>query len=78
MAFNTSDLVDYVHNTKHLCRSILINKNFINFINFFKKETPTQVFAVNLAKFFRTPFFYRTDPVAGCFWCLIELQYKVL
>ena len=47
-----------------MCRGILVNKNFINFI---KKETPTRVFAVNLAKFFRTPFFYRTEPVAGCF-----------
>ena len=31
----------------------------------FKKETLTLVFPVNFAKFLRTPFFYRTPPVAG-------------
>ena len=39
-------------------------KNF-----FIKKETLAQVFPVNFEKFLRTPFFYRTPPVAAS--CII-------
>ena len=33
--------------------------------NFIKKETLAQVFSLNFAKFLRTPFSYRTPPVAA-------------
>ena len=31
--------------------------------NFLKKQTPTQVFLVDIGKFFNNSFFYRTSPV---------------
>ena len=34
-------------------------------VSFYKKETPTQLFFVNIAIFLRTSFFYRTSPVAA-------------
>ena len=44
---------------KHLCWGFFFKKLFV-----FKKETPTQVFPVDIVKFLRT-FFYRKLPMAA-------------
>ena len=60
---------------KHLCQSLFFNKNAGATCNFIKKETLTQMFPVNFAKFLRTPF-YRT-PLDNCFGvCLIYISYS--
>ena len=46
---------------KHLCLS-LFNKIFKNF---FKKETPAQVFSCKFCEIIKNTFFYRTLPVAA-------------
>ena len=45
---------------KHLCWSLFLIK-----LQFFKKETPTQVISCKYCKIFRNSFFYRTPPVAA-------------
>ena len=45
---------------KHLCLSLFLIK-----LQFFKKETPVQVFSCKYCKIFRNSFFYRTPPVAA-------------
>ena len=50
---------------KHLCWILFL---IIRLATLFKKRLKHRCFPVKLAKFLRTPFFYRTPPVAGGFW----------
>ena len=60
MFFKTGSLKNFaIFTAKHLCWSFFLKKLFV-----FKKETPTQVFPVDIVKFLRT-FFYRKLPVAA-------------
>ena len=72
---------------KHLCWSLFLIK-----LQFFKKETPVQVFSCKYCKIFRNSFFYRTPPVAApwklnhglldwnhvCLFFLRKLRYEPL
>ena len=63
MFFKISVIKSFANFTgKHLCWSFLLTKFLTNFI---KKTLQHRRFAVKLAKFLRTPFFYRTTPVAA-------------
>ena len=49
---------------KHMCWSLFLI-NLLAWTLFFLKKTPTKMLPVDIVKFLRTGFFYRTPPVAA-------------
>ena len=45
-------------------KGVLLKKVFLKYVLFIKKRLQRRCFSVNIAKFSRTSFFYRTPPVA--------------
>ena len=50
---------------KHLCQSLFFNSSVLRLATLLKKSLWHMCFPVNFTKFLRTPFFYRTLPVAA-------------
>ena len=51
---------------KHLSQGLFFTKSCRSqACNFIKKESPAQMFSCGFCEFLRTPFFYRTPPVAA-------------
>ena len=51
--------------------SLLDKVPILQACNFIKKRLQHSCFPVKFAKYLRTPFFYRTPMVAGCFWSTV-------
>ena len=45
-------------------KSVLLKKVFLKYVLFIKKRLRRRCFSVNIAKFSRSSFFYKTPPVA--------------